>query len=159
VDVSGLSVAEVLKLHGETLAELRRRGVIRTANAPAGDLAELLVARATGGDLADNSQKSWDVWVDEGRGMRLQVKARLVDDMNVRSKRQLSPFRTWDFDAAVIVLFDADYVVQRASKVPVDALRAVARWRRHVNGDVVLATNRLLDKGDDWTEKLRAVVL
>jgi hypothetical protein len=74
--------------------------VIRTANAPAGDLAELLVARATGGELADNSQKSLDVWVHDWKGVRLQVKARLLDDMEVRSKRQLSPARTWDFDAA-----------------------------------------------------------
>jgi len=29
VDLSGSSVADVLKLHAETLAELRRRGVIR----------------------------------------------------------------------------------------------------------------------------------
>jgi hypothetical protein len=59
----------------------------------------------------------------------------------------------------VIVLFDADYIVQRAARVPVDALKAVARWRRHVNGDAVVATNQLLDEGDDWTEKLREVVL
>jgi hypothetical protein len=100
------------------------------------------------------------VRVDEGQeGVLLQVKARLVDDMSVRSKRQLSPFRTWEFDAAVIVLFDAGYVVQRAARVPVDALKGVAQWRRHVNGEVVFATDSLLDEGDDWTEKLRAVVL
>ena len=102
MDLSDYSVAEVLALHAGTLAELRKRGIVRTGNAPAGDLAELLVARATGGQLADNSQRSWDVYVADG-AVRLQVKARLVDDMDAPSKRQLSPFRTWDFDAAVLV--------------------------------------------------------
>jgi hypothetical protein len=54
-----LSVAELLELSRAILAELKRRGVIRSGNAPAGDYAELLVQRATGGELAPTSQKSW----------------------------------------------------------------------------------------------------
>ncbi|MGZ4481812.1 MAG: hypothetical protein ACXVY5_06365, partial [Gaiellales bacterium] len=61
------------------------------------------MALATGGKLAPNSQKSWDVDAPEGR---LQVKARLVSDLKNRSQRQVSPFRSWDFDAAVSVLFE-----------------------------------------------------
>jgi hypothetical protein len=159
VDLDGLTVAELLRLQGDTLAELRRRNVIRTANAPAGDLAELLVARATGGMLADNSQRSWDVYVDEGGGQRLQVKARLVDNMTIRSKRQLSPFRSWEFESAVLVLFDQNYMVRRAASVPVTAVKESARWQQHINGHVVFATDELLDRGEDWTAKLQAVVL
>lgn len=56
-----LTNAELLEHSGRALGELRRRGVVRTANAPAGDLAERLVADAMRGELAPNSQKSWDV--------------------------------------------------------------------------------------------------
>ncbi len=54
-------IGELLALSRAIVAELRRRGVIRTGNAPAGDYAELLVQRATGGELAPDSQQSWDV--------------------------------------------------------------------------------------------------
>jgi hypothetical protein len=98
-----LSVGELLALSCGILAELRRRGVIRSGNAPAGDYAELLVQRATEGTLAPSSQKSWDL--ETSTGERLQVKARVVTDPSIRGERQLSFFRSWDFDAAVIVLF------------------------------------------------------
>ncbi len=71
-----------------------------------------------------------------------------------RSERQLSVFRSWDFDAAVIVLFDDDFRVWRAARLPVDAVRTAARFKAYVRGDVVFATNELLDLGDDWTEVL-----
>ncbi|WP_460707211.1 hypothetical protein [Myceligenerans halotolerans] len=38
------STSRLLAAYAEILAELRRRGVVRSANAPAGDLAETLVA-------------------------------------------------------------------------------------------------------------------
>lgn len=67
---------ELLRLYAQILTELLRRGVVRSRNAPAGDLAELLVARAYSGDLAPLSEKSWDV--DAG-GRKLQVKSRVID--------------------------------------------------------------------------------
>jgi hypothetical protein len=97
-----LTTGELLALSRGILAELRRRGVIRSGNAPAGDYAELLVQRATGGELAPNSQKSWDV--ETPTGVHLQVKARVVTNPNASGERQLSVFRSWEFDAAVIVL-------------------------------------------------------
>jgi hypothetical protein len=137
------------------LAELRSRGVIRTGNAPTGDFAELLVQRATRGELATNSQPGWDVLTAEGE--RLQVKARIVTGTG-RGERQLSPFRTWGFDAAVIVLFDDDFGVKRASRISVEVLQDASRFAQHVNGHLVFATDDLLDRGEDWTERLRAVV-
>jgi len=73
------STGDLLALSRRILTELKRRKVIRTGNAPAGDYAELLVRQATGGELAPNAQRSWDVLAPNGkRGERLQVKARLV---------------------------------------------------------------------------------
>src|SRR5437773_1504497 len=93
-----MTVGELLSCSRAILAELRRRGVIRSGNAPAGDYAELLVQRATDGDLAPNSQRSWDVETPQGE--RLQVKARVVTNPRITGERQLSVFRSWDFDAA-----------------------------------------------------------
>ena len=42
-----MATGELMGLSRAILAELRRRGVIRTGNAPAGDYAELLVRVAT----------------------------------------------------------------------------------------------------------------
>lgn len=74
-----------------------------------------------------------------------------------RGERQLSPFRSWEFDAAVIVLFDDDYEVSHAAKLPVVELRERARWAKHVNGWLVFATPDVLNSGEDWTERLRQV--
>jgi hypothetical protein len=127
--------------------------VIRSGNAPAGDYAELLVQRATAGELAPNAQKSWDV--ETPTGDHLQVKARVVTNPKASGERQLSVFRSWEFDAAVIVLFDDEFRVWRATRLPVATLEKAARLIEHVNGFRVMATDDLLDRGDDWTERLR----
>ena len=56
----------LLRQYAETLTILFEQGVVRSRNAPAGDLAETLVAHAYGGRLAPPSQKSWDVKLPEG---------------------------------------------------------------------------------------------
>jgi hypothetical protein len=56
------TVGELLSTYAEIFAELRERGVVRSANAPAGDYAEWLCSRALGATLADNfSVKSHDL--------------------------------------------------------------------------------------------------
>jgi hypothetical protein len=98
-----------------------------------------------------------DLWdVETPAGERLQVKARVVPNPKTAGQRQLSVFRSWDFDAAVVVLFDDDFQVWRASKLAVEVLREVARFAGHVSGYRVMATDALLDRGEDWTERLRA---
>ena len=153
------SVRELLALSRAILRELRRRGVVRTGNAPTGDYAELLVKYATQGELASSTaQRSWDVQTPGTTGERLQVKARMVTGVG-RGELQLSPFRSWDFDAAVIVLFDDEYGVSRAAKIPVKNLKELARWAKHVNGWLIFATADVLDSGEDWSERLREVQL
>jgi hypothetical protein len=154
VDFEGMSVADLLRLHSGSLAELRRRGVIRTANAPAGDYAEWLVAEATRGELAPNAQPSWDVKTPEN--LLLQVKARVISDERNHGQRQLSAFRSWMFHAAVVVLFYPDFSVRRATYLPVELLKepGVSRRSEHVNASIVYATDELLDRGVDWTDRL-----
>ncbi len=155
-DVRDKPPGALLALSREILAELRRQGVIRSGNAPAGDYAETLVQRSVGGSLAPPSQRSWDI-ASEEHG-QLQVKARVIAGQRRAGERQLSPFRSWDFDACIVVLFDDTFGVFRAAKLPVEILVAAARRSEHVRGNIVFATDELLDRGEDWTERLRSVV-
>lgn len=152
-----LSTRELFGLYRRILQELTRRKIVRTMNAPAGDYAEYLVAALMGGELADNSEKSWDLKTPEG--MLLQVKCRVVDVTRKNHGRQLSPFRTWDFDQAVVVLFDETYGIHKCVAFPPDVLKEHGKYRPHVNGHVVQATDALMahPAGEDLTEALRGV--
>ena len=157
-DLPSMEASELFALYRSTLSELRRRGIVRTENAPAGDYAEYLVVKALGGKLAANSEKSWDVLVPTDK--RVQVKARVVSDPPTRGQRQLSPFRSFDFDTAVIVLLaDSDYAVWRAVEVPQAVVEERSTFRSHVNGHVLHATSDVLDHPDarDLTQRLREV--
>jgi hypothetical protein len=149
------STSELLASYREVLAELRRREIVRTGNAPTGDYAETLVKVAFNGELAPNSEKSWDVLTPEGE--KLQVKSRLLDDPTKSKQRQLSPIRSWGFDYLAIVLFDSTYRVWRAGKVPADLVRGTGTHSEWVNGELIIARDSLLDhpQAEDLTELLR----
>src|SRR5947199_2346102 len=116
-DMDAARTPDLLMGYARILGELRRRGVVRSANAPAGDYAEWLCWRALGGALEPNSKKSYDLVDDEGR--TIQVKARVVSDPPKPGQVQTSPFRSWDFSHVAFVLLDErDYHVQRAALLP-----------------------------------------
>lgn len=157
---AGMSTPDLLAGYARTLELLRGRGVLRTANAPAGDYAEWLVWRAFGGRIEPNSTKSHDI--TDAAGRRLQVKARLVSARPNPGQLQTSVFRSWDFDFAVLVQLDEhDYTVSRASMVPAnlfDGGNANARWSDHVKGWAVFMTPALMQHAAsvDVTSELRA---
>jgi hypothetical protein len=134
MDLDGLTTRELLRLYADILTELLARGVVRSRNAPAGDLAEYLVAKAYGGVLGAPSEKSWDVLVGK---RRLQVKVRLIAAGD-RKSHSYSPFRSWEFDACVFVLLDAHtYDVTSAVEVPQAGVEGIARETKWVNGSRV----------------------
>jgi hypothetical protein len=148
----------LLRLYAATLTELLRRRVIRTRNAPAGDLAEELVARAYAGELAPPSEKSWDVRAADGR--LLQVKCRVVG-ARLGGQVGLSPFRSFGFDAVVIVLLDEEtYDVVQAVELPVTAVQEIARPVPWVNGHRIGVTPSLLERSDttDVTRRLECAL-
>ena len=154
-DLAAHSITDLLRLSRSVLAELRRRGVVRSANAPAGDYGEYLVARAYGGAMAGQSTKSWDVRAPDGR--TIQVKTRVVP--TTATKAGLSPFRSYDFDAFVLVLLSsADLSVLKAVEMPMAVLHDHKKTSPYVNGDIVstaianLADPRIID----ITDRLRA---
>jgi hypothetical protein len=155
-DVSAIETRDLFALYRSILRELKIREVVRTENAPTGDYAEFLVARGLGGVLATNSEKSWDVQLPNGD--RLQVKCRVVSDPPRAGQRQLSPFRSFDFEAAVLVLLsDRDFDIWRAVMVPKTIVESNSTYRAHVNGHVLFATPEILDHplAIDLTDRLR----
>ena len=68
-------------------------------------------------------------------------------------ERQLSPFRSFDFDQALIILFNTSYDVQRAVLLTADLARKIARWRDYVRAFVLIASDTALDQGDDVTAR------
>jgi hypothetical protein len=159
-DLSAFTESGLFSLYRAILRELKQRGVVRTDNAPVGDYAEYLVAIALGGQLALSSEKSWDVLSPDGE--KLQVKARVVSDPAEPGQLQLSPFRSFGFDSAIIVLLSAtDYAVSRASKVPRHVVESSTVYRQHVNGNVLHARPEIMGHPDatDLTATLRAAQL
>ncbi len=154
--MSKVSIAELFALHGGILRELRERKIVRTANAPAGDYAEYLVAAALRGELVASSEKGQDV---VALGRRIQVKSRVIAAPKNLGQRQLGVIRSFDFDDLAIVLFASDYSVWKAVLLPAEMARQRSTYRQHVNGHVLFATDPLLAEvgAEDLTERLRAV--
>jgi hypothetical protein len=97
------------------MRELRRRGVVRTANNPIGDIAEELVAAHYGGQRASFSNAGWDVATTDGQ--RLEVKAIRLAEVKTRSN--LSPIpRSSTYTSVIVVVFDTDLRVTEALRVP-----------------------------------------
>lgn len=147
---------ELLVTYETILDELVRRQVSRTRDAPVGQYAEWLAAKRLGGELAANSVKSYDLTCDEFG--KVQVKARLVRDGSTAGQLQLSPFRSFDFDHALIMIFDPLYRVTSATILPVKVVMAAGRESIHVRARVVTATKALLARGVDITERFASAV-
>ncbi|WP_438853911.1 DUF6998 domain-containing protein [Agromyces sp. M3QZ16-3] len=148
-----VEVTDLLSQYAEILAELRVRGVCRTGNAPLGDYAEYLVQSVYGGELAANSAKSYDRI--DATGRTVQVKARTVS-AGTSPSAVFSVFRTFDFDIALLLVFDqATYELLWAAELGPELIEANARWSSHVNGHL-LRIRQARELGDDVTSRFDA---
>ncbi|WP_374417157.1 hypothetical protein [Ectopseudomonas oleovorans] len=142
-DLQQHSVAQLLAQHSVILGELRRRGVCRSANNPTGDYAEWLVKERLALTLAGPSAKSFDA--TDASGLRYQIKARRRDPGS--RGNHLSAIRDLDargFDVLVAVMFDSDWSVKFAVKMPHERVVALATFKDHVNGHVLQLRPSLL---------------
>ena len=81
--------SELLVRYAGTLTELRNRGALRSANAPAVDYADLLFHRAPDGELADPSVKSYNLTMRDERRVQVKFDPR-VSDPSMRGQLQTS---------------------------------------------------------------------
>lgn len=98
-DLSKLADDDLPRLWGEVMEAMLDRGVVTTRNNPIADLGEKIAAEHLGGRVVGSNAKGYDVKVGS---RRIQVKAARITGKSAG----LSPIRSRDFDAVVVVLFD-----------------------------------------------------
>lgn len=128
------STARLLGEWSAIMRELRRRGAVRSANSPTGDLAEALVAEfyGEGVKLMPNSTAAYDL---KFRRKRIQVKARRRTERSKTSHYGI--IRKLDdapFDVLVVVNFDEEFGVESAYRMSIKAVRELANFSAHSNG-------------------------
>jgi hypothetical protein len=142
--LQGQSDGDLFALWAATMDELKRRGVIRTANNPVADYAEYLVAHELNATLAHNSNAGYDAIGSDGT--RYQIKARRMT--RARQSRQLGVLRNLEsdgFDVLAIVLFGPAFELEGIWLVPIEIVLTAATYRPHVNGHVLHARPSLLN--------------
>jgi hypothetical protein len=135
-DWEGLTVPELLRCFADILDELKERKVVRTRNNPVGDYAEWLLTQRLGLLLERNSKRGYDATGQDSK--RYQIKSRRLDQTN--DSTQLSVIRNLDaneFDYLVGVLFNRDFTVKEAYKIPHSVIREHASFSEHQNGYIL----------------------
>lgn len=144
MNLSELTIPELLKLQSSAVEELRSRGVVRTSNNPVGDYTEWLVAETLGLKLVGNSSAGYDAISTSGA--RIQIKGRRVTTKN--RSRQLSAIRNLeeqDFDELVAVIFNEAFEVVEAVSIPHAVVAEYGAYREHVNAHILHVRGALLE--------------
>lgn len=135
-DFDGLTELDLLNLYASVISELKSRKVVRTQNNPIGDYTEWLVADRLNLTLAENSAAGYDAV--NRKGIRFQIKGRRVTPRN--SSRQLSAIRkleSKDFDFLIGVIFDSDFKIIEAVRVPHKIIGKYAKYSKHQNAHIL----------------------
>lgn len=154
--LEGASVRELLAQYAAVLEEFTARKLVRTKNAPFGDLAEYCAELVYGGHLARNSTASYDLTtVDD---VRVQVKARQIAVPGHRSL-PFSPIRSLDFDLCVFLLVEGENVVRAREWTRAEV--EIHRKERSGRNDYIIKTGQVLkgNIGVDRTDKFQAAWL
>ena len=139
-DLKHMSEIELLRTHAAIIDELIRRDVVKTRNNPVGDYTEWLVSRCMNLELQPNSRASFDA-VDAS-GIRYQIKGR----RDSRTRIQFSSIRNLDeqgFDFVIAVVFDDDYSIRFALKIPYGLVREFSKFQDHTNGHNLILTEKI----------------
>jgi len=138
-----LTTSELLQCFADILDELKERRIVRTRNNPVADYAEWLGAQQLGLLLERNSKRGYDATGQNGK--RYQIKSRRLDQTN--KSRQLSIIRNLDnaeFDYLIGILFNRDFSVKEAYKIPRGVIKEHASFSEHQNGYILHLQGELL---------------
>lgn len=124
-------------------------GLVRsTRRSPVGEIAETLVARAVGTEVAGGRDEGWDV--RDAAGSRLQVKACRCEDVKADTQfgdLDLDPGNQ-RFNEFVGLVFDPDYSVRDAWRMPWSTVNKLARTVRGRRRLYVRDVIRRVESGD-----------
>ena len=151
-----LTVPELLRCFADILDELKERKVVRTRNNPVADYGEWLLTKRLGLLLERSSKRGYDATSQDGK--RYQIKTRRLDPTN--ESTQLSVIRNLDateFDYLIGILFNRDFTVKEAYKIPHGVIKEHARFSEHQNGHILQLRGEVLAvRGvEDVTDRLR----
>jgi hypothetical protein len=148
-DLRTLSDGELLRLLGAVPDELKRRGLVRsTRKSPTGELAEALVARTLGTEIEGGRDEGWDL--KDAAGRRVQVKGCRCPNVDATTQfgdMDLDP-ENQRFDDFVGVVFDPDYVVREAWRMPWATVERLAKTRYGRRRLYVRDVIRAVEEGD-----------
>jgi len=126
------------------MEELKARHVVRTFNNPVADYCETLVASALGLRLEGNSHKGYDA--TDPAGTKYQIKGRLIHDSH--SLNQLGVIRNLEaheFDYLIAVLFDPQFSVIEAYKIPHNLVTKYSQYSELQHGNIIRLRGQMLE--------------
>jgi hypothetical protein len=136
---------DVMRIFAACIDELERRKIVRSINNPVSDYTEWLVAKKLKLNRAGNSNSGYDA-TDPQSGAKYQIKARRVFPKT--SSIQLGALRNLkrcNFDFLVAVVFELDFTIRHAIKVPhAVVLEHLASFSTHTNSDIFIIRPSLL---------------
>lgn len=138
---------QLLELYGSIMSVLRERGLLRTANNPAADYAEYLVARKLGLYLAHNCNACYDA--ESKTHVKYQIKSRRITSVN--SSKQLGVIRnleTANFHYLIAVIFDEFFNVLDVYQIPKKIISKYARYSEHQHGHILTLRGKILEDKD-----------
>lgn len=114
------SVQELLSGYVQIRKKLLEKEIIRSGNL-VGDLAEYISLKAFGDEnskLEANSKASYDL--TDKNNKKVQVKARItkVNRNGSPGSTDFSYFRSYNFDYCIFIMFDDNYSILKAIKIP-----------------------------------------
>jgi len=134
---------DLLITFGRLLDELKKRGIVRSMNNPVGDYSEWLVSRVFRFKLQPNSNRGFDAI--DSKGIKYQIKGRRLNSSN--KSRQLGVIRNLGdkkFNFLIAVLFDKDFSVLEAYKIPHRLISRYSKFSKHQNGHIMILRGDVL---------------
>jgi len=144
LSIDSRTQADLLYAYAVIVEELRDRGLCRTKNNPVSGYCEWLVSSRFNLTLQVNSNTGYDA--TDGSGVRYEIKARRVTPGN--PSLQLSVIRGLQqkhFDYLFAVIFEADFSIRYAAKIPHLVVTKYAAYREGVNGHVLCLRRNILE--------------
>ena len=126
---------DLLRAYAAIVDELWTRRIVRTKNNPVADYAEWMVVEKLGLTLEGNSRSGYDAVGPDGT--RYQIKSRRITRES--KSAQLSAIRRLDedpFDFVTAVIFEADFSIRYAAKIPREVIAELSRYTSHTNAHV-----------------------
>ena len=152
--LAAMSEIDLLRTHAATIAELKRRKVVRTRNNPIGDYSVWIVCRRLSLKMESNPSAPFEAINAQMR--RYKIKGRREESRSV----QLSVIRNLQdeiFEFLIAVVFNNDYSIRFAASIPYKAVVRMSKFKQHVNGHILTLTDDIVQESDvsDITDILR----